>query len=452
MEYFTPREIVAELDKYIIGQNAAKKAVAIAMRNRFRRQQVAEEIREDIIPNNIILIGPTGCGKTEISRRLAQLAKAPFIKVEATKFTEVGYVGRDVESIIRDLADIAVSMVKEEKSATVQERAREAAVEKILDLLLPPVSDRMTGFTSAPPEPTEIEEKRKRTRERMKEQLLAGDLDERSVEINVPKDTVGMLQVLSPMGMDDLGTNLQDIFSNMMPKKTKRQKVKIPKALELLTQMEADKLIDMEQVKSEAIERCQNHGIVFIDEIDKIALQGHGKGPDVSRQGVQRDLLPIVEGTRVVTKHGPVKTDHILFIAAGAFNVAKPSDLIPELQGRFPIRVELQSLTQADFVRILTEPRTALTRQYTAMLATEGVELIFKKEGVDKIAEKAFLVNEKMENIGARRLQTVMSTLLEDVLFRVPDEKIEKVEVDAGMVENSLGDLVKNEDLSKFIL
>jgi len=412
---------------------------------------VEEDIRDDIIPNNLILIGPTGCGKTEISRRLAQLTNAPFIKVEATKFTEVGYVGRDVESIIRDLADFAVAMVKEEKAAVLEQKAREAAVERILDLLLPTTKDQMTGFTASQ-ETDELEEKRLRTRGRLKEQLLAGDLDNRTLEIDVPKDAGGMLQIFGPMGMDDIGSNIQDVFSNMMPKKTKKQKVKIPKAMEMLTQIEADKLIDMDQVKSDAIERCQNQGIVFIDEIDKIAIQGHGKGPDVSRQGVQRDLLPIVEGTRVVTKHGSVKTDHILFIAAGAFTVAKPSDLIPEMQGRFPIRVELNSLTQNDFVRILTEPKTALTTQYIAMLNSENVKLKFTDEGIDKLAEKAFLVNEKMENIGARRLQTVMATVLEDVLFRIPDDPIKEVVVDEKMVEDILGDVVTNEDLTKFIL
>lgn len=452
MDQLTPKMIVRELDKYIIGQGNAKKAVAIALRNRYRRQLVPDEIKEDIIPNNIILIGPTGCGKTEISRRLAQLDKAPFLKVEATKFTEVGYVGRDVESIIRDLADIAVSMVKEEQASVVEEKAKEAAIEKMLDLLLPTSNDKITGFSNAPL-PDDVEEKRSRTRAHLREQLLAGDLDERSVELDVPKDMGNMLQIFGPMGMDDVGSNIQDVFSNMMPKRSKKQKAKIPQAMEILTQMESEKLVDMEQVKAEAIERCQSNGIVFIDEIDKIALQGgSSKGPEVSRQGVQRDLLPIVEGTRVVTKHGPVKTDHILFISAGAFNVAKPSDLIPELQGRFPIRVELNSLTQDDFVRILTEPKTALTIQYKALLKSENVELKFTKKGIEKIAEKAFLVNEKAENIGARRLQTVMTSLLEDVLFRVPDDPIEKVTVDGEMVEKILGDLVKNEDLSRFIL
>lgn len=452
MDQLTPKMIVRELDKYIIGQGNAKKAVAIALRNRYRRQLVPDEIKEDIIPNNIILIGPTGCGKTEISRRLAQLDKAPFIKVEATKFTEVGYVGRDVESIIRDLADIAVSMVKEEQASVVEEKAKESAIEKMLDLLLPTSKDKITGFSNAPL-PDDIEEKRSRTRAHLKEQLLAGDLNERSIELDVPKDMGNMLQIFGPMGMDDVGSNIQDVFSNMMPKRSKKQKAKIPQALEILTQMESEKLVDMEQVKAEAIERCQSNGIVFIDEIDKIALQGgSSKGPEVSRQGVQRDLLPIVEGTRVVTKHGPVKTDHILFISAGAFNVAKPSDLIPELQGRFPIRVELNSLTQDDFVRILTEPKTALTIQYKALLKSENVELKFTKKGIEKIAEKAFMVNEKAENIGARRLQTVMTSLLEDVLFRVPDDPIEKVTVDGEMVEKILGDLVKNEDLSRFIL
>jgi ATP-dependent HslUV protease ATP-binding subunit HslU len=385
LQELTPKQIVAQLDRYIIGQDAAKKAVAIALRNRYRRQRVAEELRDDIVPNNIILIGPTGCGKTEISRRLAQLARAPFIKVEATKFTEVGYVGRDVESIIRDLADVAVNMVKEERTATVAEKAQEAAEERLLDLLLP--STRESGSYSPMSNTTaedDLEGKRLRTREKLREQLRKGELDERSVEIDVPKDMGNMLQVFGPMGMDDISSNLQDAFSSMMPKRSKKQKTKIPKALEILAQQEAEKLIDMDQVKSEAIERCQSNGIVFIDEIDKIAGQNGAKGPDVSRQGVQRDLLPIVEGTMVSTKHGAVKTDHILFIAAGAFSVAKPSDLIPEMQGRFPIRVELKSLTQADFIRILSEPKNALTKQYIALLESENVDLSFTPDGIEK--------------------------------------------------------------------
>ena len=451
MDQLTPKQIVKELDNYIVGQDAAKKAVAIALRNRYRRQMVPDEIKEDIIPNNIILIGPTGCGKTEISRRLAQLDRAPFLKVEATKFTEVGYVGRDVESIIRDLADISVAMVKEERTAVVEEKAREAAIEKVLDLLLPSTKEKIDGFSGTTVD-DELEEKRLRTRKRLKEQLLAGELDSRTVEIDVPKDPGNMLQIFGPMGMDDIGTNLQDVFSNIMPRRSKKQKAKIPIAIDILTQTESEKLIDMEQVKADAIERCQSNGIVFLDEIDKIAVRGSEKGPDVSRQGVQRDLLPIVEGTRVVTKHGSVKTDHILFISAGAFSSVKPSDLIPELQGRFPIRVELKSLTQEDFVRILTEPKTALTIQYKALLKSENVKLEFTKDGIENIAEKAFLVNEKAENIGARRLQTVMASLLEEVLFSVPDDPIEHVKVDGKMVEKILGDIIKNEDLSKFIL
>jgi ATP-dependent HslUV protease ATP-binding subunit HslU len=450
--YLTPKQIVSELDKYIIGQDNAKKAVAIALRNRYRRQNTPKDVRDDIMPNNIILIGPTGTGKTEISRRLAQLARAPFLKIEATKFTEVGYVGRDVESIIRDLADIAVAMVKEERTIEVEEKAREAAEDRILDILLP-LSNETPGSSNNPVNiPGEVEEKRQRTREKFRQQLQSGALDDRLIEVELPKDPGSMMQVFGPMGMEDISSNIQDMFSNMMPKKHNRQKVKVSKAKELLKAVEAEKLIDMESVKNTALERLQNHGIVFIDEIDKIAVQSSGKGPDVSRQGVQRDLLPIVEGTRVVTKHGPVKTDHILFIAAGAFNVAKPSDLIPELQGRFPIRVELNSLTKNDFIRILTEPKTALTKQYSELLQTEDVKLEFAESALEAIAEKAFAVNEKAENIGARRLQTVMSTLLEDFLFEVPDTHYETIKIDDQLVEEKLGPLVKDEDLSRFIL
>jgi ATP-dependent HslUV protease ATP-binding subunit HslU len=450
--YLTPKQIVSELDKYIIGQDNAKKAVAIALRNRYRRQNTPKDVRDDIMPNNIILIGPTGTGKTEISRRLAQLARAPFLKIEATKFTEVGYVGRDVESIIRDLADIAVAMVKEERTIEMEEKAREAAEDRILDILLP-LSNETPGSSNNPVNiPGEVEEKRQRTREKFRQQLQSGALDDRLIEVELPKDPGSMMQVFGPMGMEDISSNIQDMFSNMMPKKHNRQKVKVSKAKELLKAVEAEKLIDMESVKNTALERLQNHGIVFIDEIDKIAVQSSGKGPDVSRQGVQRDLLPIVEGTRVVTKHGPVKTDHILFIAAGAFNVAKPSDLIPELQGRFPIRVELNSLTKNDFIRILTEPKTALTKQYSELLQTEDVKLEFAESALEAIAEKAFAVNEKAENIGARRLQTVMSTLLEDFLFEVPDTHYETIKIDDQLVEEKLGPLVKDEDLSRFIL
>ncbi|MGN6733851.1 MAG: ATP-dependent protease ATPase subunit HslU, partial [Candidatus Binatia bacterium] len=404
----TPREIVSELDRYIVGQNEAKRAVAIALRNRWRRQLVPEDLREEIAPKNIIMIGPTGVGKTEISRRLAKLSQAPFIKVEASKFTEVGYVGRDVESIIRDLTDLAVNMVKEEEKQKVEIRAREVAEERVLDLLLPASTGEADGDA--------VDAARlQSTREKLKKMLREGKMDDRFVDIELTQSAMPMIEVLTPQGMEGMEFNLKEMFSNLMPKKTKKKTVKIPEALEILTQEEAGKLVDMDKVTGEAIRRVEQSGIVFLDEIDKIAGRESMHGPDVSRQGVQRDLLPIVEGSTVNTKYGMVKTDHILFIASGAFHTAKPSDLIPEFQGRFPIRVELSSLTKADFVRILTEPKNALTKQYEALLETEGVHLRFAEDAIQEIALIATDVNERTENIGARRLHTILERLLDEI-------------------------------------
>ncbi len=457
----TPREIVAELDKYIIGQDKAKKMVAIALRNRWRRRQVEEKLREEIMPNNIILIGPTGVGKTEIARRLARLAEAPFIKVEASKFTEVGYVGRDVESIIRDLTDLAVSMVKAEWTERVQDKAKEAAEERLLDLLFPRTKPKnehkQTGsydissqIESFPQE--SVEERQERTREKLRKQLLEGKLENRKVELDVAADSFPMLQIFSPVGIEEMGLNIQDLFGGMVPQKRKRRKMTVSEARHVLIAEEVQKLIDMEKVVEEAIQRVEESGIVFLDEIDKIAGNSKGSGPDVSREGVQRDILPVVEGTNVVTKYGMVKTDHILFIASGAFHVSKPSDLIPELQGRFPIRVELNSLTTEDFVRILTEPENALVKQYTAILETEGVKITFTKGAVREIARTATVVNDRAENIGARRLHTIMSTLLEDVLYELPNENIKTVKITADDVRKRLKDIVEDEDLTKYIL
>jgi ATP-dependent HslUV protease ATP-binding subunit HslU len=461
VEELTPRQIVAELDKYIIGQKKAKKSVAIALRNRWRRLRVEQDLREEIMPNNIIMIGPTGVGKTEIARRLARLSKAPFIKVEATKFTEVGYVGRDVESMIRDLVDLAVVMIKAEKAEAIQDLAVENANERLLDCLLPAppkttqhssrvVTVNEQGVGSV--EDESLQERYQRSRDKIRQQLLAGKLEDRMVEIDVPTDTFPMMQVISPAGIEEMGVNLQDMFGGMFPKKVKQKKMKVSEARVVLTNEEAQKLIDQEGAIKEAIDRVQNSGIVFIDEIDKVAGKSKGSGPDVSREGVQRDLLPVVEGTTVVTKYGMVKTDHVLFIASGAFHVSKPSDLIPEMQGRFPIRVELDSLNADDFVRILTEPENALLKQYTAMLSTEEVKLKFTDDAVTEIAEIAFTVNERTENIGARRLHTVLTTLLEDILFDVPEKKQGKVLVDKTLVQKTLADIVADDDLSRYIL
>lgn len=446
MDNLTPRTIVEELDKYIIGQHKAKKAVAIALRNRWRRQQLSPELKDEVLPKNIIMIGPTGVGKTEIARRLARLANAPFLKIEASKFTEVGYVGRDVESMIRDLTEISLNMVKSEHIEKVQEKAESLAEERLLDLLLPQQRP-MRGVTI----PDEEKEKYKETRERLRLQFKEGKLDNRYVDIEV-REKVMPFGVISNVGLEELEINLKEMLGGLMPEKAKRKKAKVPEALRILAQEEANKLIDMEKVTKEAIERVQQSGIIFIDEIDKIASRGYTHGPDVSREGVQRDLLPVVEGTTVTTKHGPVKTEHILFIAAGAFHMSKPSDLIPELQGRFPIRVELDPLGKDEFVRILTEPYNALTKQYTALLATENMEIDFKEDAVEEIASIAATVNEKTENIGARRLHTVLEKLLEDISFEAPEKKNGRLTIDREYVRGKLIDIVKDEDLSRYIL
>ncbi|MFH0933318.1 MAG: ATP-dependent protease ATPase subunit HslU [Nitrospirota bacterium] len=441
----TPRKIVEELDKYIIGQHNAKKAVAIAMRNRWRRQRLSPELKDEVLPKNIIMIGPTGVGKTEIARRLSRLANAPFSKVEASKFTEVGYVGRDVESIVRDLAEISISMVKSEHVEKVQEKAKILAEERILDLLLPQPRTKGTGLEE------EERERYKETRERLRAHLKEGKLDNRYVDIEV-KEKVIPFGVVSNVGLEELEINLKEMLGNFLPERAKRKKVKVPEALSILMQEEATKLIDMDKVTKEAIERVEQSGIVFIDEIDKIASRGYSHGPDVSREGVQRDLLPIVEGCTVATKHGPVKTDHVLFIAAGAFHMTKPSDLIPELQGRFPIRVELDPLGKDEFVRILTEPYNALIKQYTALLFTELIEINFTKDAIDEIADIAAYVNEKTENIGARRLHTVLEKLLEDISFEAPERKNGNIVIDRTYVREKLSEIVKDEDLSRYIL
>ena len=427
----TPREIVSELDRYIVGQRDAKRAVAIALRNRWRRQLVPDDLRDEIAPKNIIMIGPTGVGKTEISRRLAKLAQAPFIKVEASKFTEVGYVGRDVESIIRDLTDLAVNMVKEEEKQKVEIRAREVAEERVLDLLLPASAGEADG------EPVDAA-RLQGTREKLKKMLRDGKMDDRFVDVEMTQSAMPMIEVLTPQGMEGMEFNLKEMFSNLMPKKTKKKTVKIPEALEILTQEEAGKLVDMDKVTGEAVRRVEQSGIVFLDEIDKIAGRDSMQGPDVSRQGVQRDLLPIVEGSTVNTKYGMVKTDHILFVASGAFHIAKPSDLIPEFQGRFPIRVELSSLSKEDFVRILTEPKNALIKQYEALLETEGVHLKFAADAIEEIALIASNVNEQMENIGARRLHTILERLLDEVSFSAPEMHGQDVAIDANYVRERL--------------
>jgi ATP-dependent HslUV protease ATP-binding subunit HslU len=447
MDSLTPKRIVEELDKYIIGQDKAKKAVAIALRNRWRRQRLSPDLKDEVMPKNIIMIGSTGIGKTEIARRLARLDNAPFIKVEASKFTEVGYVGRDVESIIRDLAELAMSIVKAEHMAKVYEKAQVLAEDRLLDLLLPVQKPAAAGME----ETREEKDKYRDTRERLRAQLKEGKLDSRYVDIEVRERSMPF-GVISNVGLEEIEMNLKEMMGSFLPEKSKRKKVKVPDAIVMLTQEEAGKLVDMEKVAKEAIERTEQSGIVFIDEIDKVASRAHAQGPDVSREGVQRDLLPIVEGSTVTTKHGPVRTEHILFIAAGAFHIAKPSDLIPELQGRFPIRVELDSLGKNDFVRILTEPHNALIKQYVALLDTEGVKLSFCDDAIDEIAGIAALVNEKTENIGARRLHTVLEKLLEEVSFSAPDMQEQTIVVDRSYVSKKLAEVVRDEDLSRYIL
>ena len=444
-EALTPKETVAELDRYIVGQNKAKRAVAIALRNRWRRQQLPEDFRDEVAPKNIIMIGPTGVGKTEIARRLAKLSNAPFLKVEASKFTEVGYVGRDVESMIRDLMELSINMVREEEQMKVQAMAKNLAEERILDLLLP--------FTPPPGcDEEDAREGHKATREKFRKMLREGKLDERSVEMDVSEKSSPMVEILTPAGMEDMDFNLRDIFSNLMPKKTEKRKLSVPEAMAIATAEEAQRLGDTEKVMKSALQRVEQSGIIFLDELDKVAGREGGRGPDVSREGVQRDLLPIVEGSNVNTKYGMIKTDHVLFIAAGAFHVSKPSDLIPELQGRFPIRVELEALTKDDFIRILTEPNNALKKQYIELMGTEGVKIVFDKEAIARVAEMAQEVNERMENIGARRLHTIMEKLFDEISFDAPEMKGKKIKIDKKYVDDKLSGVVKDVDLSRYIL
>ena len=457
----TPREIVAELDKYIVGQHEAKRSVAIALRNRWRSRQLDDEMREDVIPKNILMIGSTGVGKTEIARRLARLVRAPFLKVEATKFTEVGYVGRDVESIVRDLAETAVRMVRQERMEKVQERAAELAEERILDVFVPqpkksqnPLGKLFGGSDDEEKESSEENKEPKYAagREWVRKRILKGELEKEVIEIEIEDSGKPMVGMFAGSSLESMGDNLQDMMANLMPKKQKKRKVSVAAARKLFQQEEAAKLVDMEEVKDAAIRAAEKSGIVFLDEIDKVAVKGQGSGPDVSREGVQRDILPIVEGSTVMTKYGPVKTDHILFIAAGAFHTAKPSDLIPELQGRFPIRVELKSLQKEDFQRILTEPQNALLKQYKALLATEGISLDFADDAIERLAQLACDVNAQTENIGARRLHTILEKLLEDLSFDAPEMEEKEVRVDAAYVDKKLKDIAVNRDLSQFIL
>ncbi len=445
MSSLTPRQIVAELDKYVVGQHRAKRAVAIALRNRLRRRQLQPDMADDVSPKNILMIGPTGVGKTEIARRLARLAQSPFLKVEASRFTEVGYVGRDVESMVRDLVEIAVGMVRDERVREVREAAEARAEERLLDLLLPPGPQTLAADGTAAEQPSQ-------TRERLRAQLRAGKLDERTVEIDVRDTSMPLMQVVGGTSMEEIGLNLRDMLPGMFQGRRRSSTLRVPDARAHLIEEEQQKLVDMESVARTAIERVEEGGILFVDEIDKIAGREGGHGPDVSREGVQRDILPIVEGTTVNTKHGMVRTDHVLFIAAGAFHVSKPSDLIPEMQGRFPIRVELDALGRDEFVRILREPRNALIAQYAALLATEGVDLRFTDDAIERVAELAALVNERMENIGARRLQTVMEKLLDEISFEGPDLAGRSITIDAAYVDRMLADIVKNEDLSRYIL
>ena len=448
IEALTPRQIVAELDKHVVGQAQAKRAVAIALRNRSRRQKLAREIAEEIAPKNILMIGPTGVGKTEIARRLAKLAQSPFIKVEASKFTEVGYVGRDVESMVRDLVELAVDMVRDERRGEVHEKARQAAEERVLDLLLPP----LPSTPDYDGQQSSIREQAQRTREKLRDQLREGRLDHKQVEIDVREKSFPSFEIIAGSNVEEVDINMKDMLPGLFAGRTRKRRLRVPEALEALAHEEEQKLIDMETVARAAVERVQEAGIIFVDEIDKVAGREGGQGPDVSREGVQRDILPIVEGTTVNTKYGMVKTDHILFIAAGAFHVSKPSDLIPEMQGRFPIRVELEALNRDDFVRILTEPKSALIKQYISLLSTEGVTLRFTAAAIDRIAHFAMLVNERTENIGARRLHTVMEKLLDEISFEAPDLTDKEVTIDDGYVDRALSEIARNEDLSRYIL
>jgi ATP-dependent HslUV protease ATP-binding subunit HslU len=449
-EGLTPREVVSELDKYVVGQAKAKRAVAIALRNRYRRQRLPPDMADEVAPKNILMIGPTGVGKTEIARRLARLAESPFLKVEASKFTEVGYVGRDVESMVRDLVEIAVKMVREEREIEVREKARQAAEERLLDLLLPPPAASSFGATSTEADMTR--DHATSTREKLREQLHAGRLDGKTVEIEVRDRAMPSFEIVAGSSVEEIGVNLRDMLPGFFQGKTRRRRLPVPEAFEHLTQEEAQKLIDMEGVAKSAISRVEQTGIIFVDEIDKIAGREGAQGPDVSREGVQRDILPIVEGTTVNTKYGMVRTDHVLFIAAGAFHVSKPSDLIPELQGRFPIRVELEPLGRNEFVRILTEPKSALIKQYTALMATEGVSLEFTPDAIERVAELATLVNDRTENIGARRLHTVMERLLDEVSFHASELGGRSITIDAAYVDRMLSDIAKSDDLSRYIL
>jgi len=452
LDDLTPKEIVSELDKYVVGQHDAKRAVAIALRNRMRRQKLPPDIAEEIMPKNIIMIGPTGVGKTEIARRLARLANSPFLKVEASKFTEVGYVGRDVESMIRDLVEIAIDMVREEKLEEVTEKAEAQAEERLLDLLLPAAPSAASSSTAGFALVTEEGSSTSRTREKLRNQLREGKLDENMVELEVRERSTPAFEIISNQGVEEMDINIKDMLPNIFGQRTKKRKMKVSEAFEYLVQEEESRLIDMDQVTRTAVERVEQSGIIFLDEIDKIAGRESGHGPDVSREGVQRDILPIVEGTTVNTRYGMVRTDHILFVAAGAFHVSKPSDLIPELQGRFPIRVELKSLTMSDFILILTEPKSSLVKQYTALLETEGLKLTFTREALDEVARFAFQVNEATENIGARRLHTIMERVLDEISFNAPDMEEKAVNVDADYVKKMLADIVKDQDLSRYIL